>query len=143
MVLVGLACTVTASTAADMWLNIGGISKHLNAGDRQFNEVNNGFGIEVEAKGITGSTGVYRNSVGTESRYAAVEKLIFTRGQIGAGVSIGVVDGYPYRNGGLFPTVLPVVRWDGDTVGIRALLIPPIDDRVTAAVALQFRIRIK
>lgn len=137
------AMTLTMPAIADMWLNVGGLSKHFGEREQRFNEINNGFGIEVETKGITASAGVYRNSIDRSSRYALVEKLFLTRDRFGIGLSAGLVDGYYYRDGGFFPVILPMARWDGDTLGIRAIFIPPVDDRVVSAFALQFRIRIK
>lgn len=139
-----LSSNVMAESAVDkVWLNFGGISKHLGNAHRKFNEVNNGFGLEADIKDYTVSAGVYSNSIGKESRYFAVEKMFLQYKEIKFGLSAGVVDGYEYKNGAPFPVVLPSARWDGETVGVRALFIPPVDDLVTAAVAIQFRVVLK
>lgn len=135
--------TFSGNSAANMWVNLGGVSRHFDTGNTQFNEVNNGFGLEVGVKGVTVSAGVYHNSIARESRYAMVEKILASARQFGVGLSIGTLDGYYFRDGGFFPVILPTLRWDGDMIGMRMLFVPPVDDKVTAAIALQFRILVK
>lgn len=127
---------------ADTWLNYGGISQHFGTNGQKFNEFNHGFGIETDLKGLTISTGFYNNSIYKRSHYVAIEKILFSHGEFGIGVQAGVVDGYYINDGGFFATILPTIRWDGETFGIRAFVIPPIDDKVVGAVAVQFRMKI-
>lgn len=144
--ILGVALLAPAAAYADAWLNVGGVSTHFGAtqdNGQPFNAINSGLGIEADIKGVTVSAGVYRNSIDRQSRYMAAEKMLLERGRFGFGVSAGVVDGYYYRDGGPMPMILPVARWDGDTIGLRALFIPPVDSRVTAAVAIQVRLRIR
>lgn len=136
--LLALPCAVHAS---DAWLSLGGVSRHTS-GDYQ--ERNIGVGVEVQlAPG--GNTrmlaGAYRNSLDRSSAYLMAETVIWRRGPVGAGIVYGGATGYGWGIAGITPIALPSVVIDGDTVGLRVVLIPEIEKRVSGAVAVQFRLR--
>lgn len=135
-----LASAATIGEEAAAWANFGGVSHHLDRGNQ--NEFNPGFGFEKEVGGFNLMAGAYRNSIRQSSKYFAVEKIIVERGAFGLGVLAGFVDGYALNNGGFIPVVVPTLTVEYGRIGARVMYTPGLEEKASAAVSLQFRLRL-
>lgn len=125
-----------------VWINVGGFSRHFDR-DPRYNENNFGFGIEWRrSPELAVMAGVYDNSLGKPSQYAAVNWQPWQIGPVKLGAAIGVLNGYPaISRGGTFFAALPMASIEGRRFGINLGLIPSINN-VDGAVLLQFKLRI-
>ena len=63
--------------------------------------------------------------------------------KVSAGIAVGAFDNYPrYRNGGWFAAALPMVAIEGERFGVNLALVPNIPNRLSGAVAIQFKLRV-
>lgn len=131
-----------AAEQSEIWINVGGFSRHFNR-DRDFNEKNFGFGIEWRrSPELAVMAGVYDNSLGRSSQYAAVNWQPWQIGPVKLGAAIGLLNGYPaIERGGTFFAALPMASIEGRRFGINLGLIPSMKN-VDGAVLLQFKLRI-
>ena len=135
-----------ASNLERVTLTSGFWSYHTSNRSR-YNEDNPGFGLEaVVNPNWTIAAGNYRNSVERASTYLqAMWTPDVARTQVGAvrlsaGVAVGLVTGYPeLRDGGAFPTLLPVASMTVGPVGLNLTYIPSVAGRADGAIALQFK----
>lgn len=141
-VLIGasLLASVAFAEESATWANLGGVSHHFDRGNQ--NEFNPGFGFEKEVGGFNLMAGAYRNSIRQSSKYLAAEKIIVKRGTFGLGVLAGFVDGYMLNNGGWIPVVAPTLTVDHGMIGARVMYTPGLEEKASAAVSLQFRLRL-
>lgn len=131
-----------AATSPEVWINIGGFSRHFDRSS-QYNEKNFGFGIEWRHSAeVAVMAGVYDNSLGKPSQYAAVNWQPWQIGPVKLGAALGVLNGYPgIERGGTFFAALPMASIEGKRFGINLGLIPSMKN-VDGAVLLQFKIRL-
>lgn len=126
----------------EVWVNIGGFSHHF---DRKpnYNESNLGFGIEWRrTREVAIMAGVYKNSVGKPSQYAAVNWQPWQIGPVKLGAAIGVLNGYPaFNRGGTFFAALPVASIEVQRFGVNIGLIPSIGS-VAGALLVQLKMRL-
>jgi len=129
-----------------VWVNPGIYSYHFDR-DKDFRSDNVGFGVEAalapEHRALAGS---FINSDRGRTRYVAWNwrPLNWKPGgvDVSAGLIAGAFDGYPrYRNGAWFAAAMPVLSIEGDRVGVNLSIIPTIPDRLSGAVAVQFKLR--
>ncbi len=142
------------SAVGGLWITSGFWSQHDHGGRGKpaggWNESNTGIGAEYAFdEDWRLSAGVYENSVFETSRYAQlVWSPPMTTWRHGAatlqlGAAAGVVDGYPgMRDGGFFPTLLPVASLEWHRVGLNLTYIPSIGGNVAGAFALQLKFRL-
>jgi hypothetical protein len=125
-----------------IWINVGGFSRHFDR-DPRYNENNFGFGVEWRrTTEVALMVGVYDNSLGKASQYAAVNWQPWQIGPVKLGAAIGLLNGYPaIGRGGTFFAALPMASIEGRRFGINLGLIPSIKD-VDGAILLQFKLRI-
>lgn len=131
-------CADTAKQPA--YINLGGISHHFSG--QKFTENNYGLGIEVPVGGLLAGAGVYKNSVGRTSRYIVAEKCMVAIGPACLGAMAGFVDGYYLNDGDFIPMVAPTVTVDAGRIGLRFVFVPEVEKRVSAVLAVQFRVKI-
>jgi hypothetical protein len=132
----------TAASAPEIWLNVGGFSRHFDRSNR-YNERNFGFGIEWRtSEQFAFMAGVYDNSLGKHSQYAAVNWQPWSLGPVKLGAALGVMNGYPaLKRGGTFFAALPMASIEGRRFGINLGLIPSMKN-VDGAFMLQFKLRV-
>jgi hypothetical protein len=132
--------------ATQVWVNPGIYSYHFDR-DKDFRSDNVGFGVEValkpEHRALAGS---FINSDYTRTRYVAWNwrPLNWKPGgvDVSAGIIAGAFDGYPrYRNGAWFAAAMPVVSVEGERFGVNVSILPNIPNRISGAVAVQFKLR--
>src|SRR5690606_33373995 len=106
-------------------------------------ESNLGFGIEWRrTPEVAIMAGVYDNSVGKPSQYAAVNWQPWQIGPVKLGVALGVLNGYPALNrGGTFFAALPMATIEGQRFGVNLGLIPSIGD-VDGALLVQLKMKL-
>lgn len=148
-----LPCAAGAQTqpaAVDtttVWLNPGIYSYHFDR-SKDFREDNVGFGAEVWlTENHALMAGTFINSNRARSDYAAYQwRPLHWRPagiHVGAGVALGVFDGYPrYHDGGWFPAALPALSLEYGRVGANFFLVPTISNRLDGAVAVQLKLRV-
>ncbi|MCU0940955.1 MAG: hypothetical protein MUE35_00195 [Hydrogenophaga sp.] len=126
-----------------IWINVGGFSRHFNR-DANYNENNLGLGIEWRPSNeLAVMAGVYDNSIGKSSQYAAVNWQPWQIGPVKLGAAIGLMNGYPaVERGGTFFAALPMATIEGKRFGVNLGLIPSINN-IDGAVLLQFKMRLK
>ncbi|MBX3608887.1 MAG: hypothetical protein KF871_03245 [Hydrogenophaga sp.] len=139
------AADAEASAAAskpEIWINVGGFSRHFNR-SANYNESNLGFGIEWRHNPeVAVMAGVYDNSLGKPSQYAAVNWQPWHIGPVKLGAAIGLLNGYPaIERGGTFFAALPMATIEGRRFGVNLGLIPSIGD-VDGALLLQFKMKL-
>lgn len=133
--------------STQVWLNPGIYSHHFKR-DQNFREDNVGFGAEVAfAPEHRIMAGTFINSDRGRTRYAAYnwQPLQWKPGgvNVSAGVIAGAFDGYPfYKDGGWFLAAMPVLAIEGRYVGVNLSIVPEIPDRLSGAVAIQFKLRV-
>ncbi len=134
--------SAAAADQPQIWINVGGFSRHFDR-DPRYNENNLGFGIEWRrSPELAVMAGVYDNSLGKPSQYAAINWQPWQIGPVKLGAAIGVLNGYPaISRGGTFFAALPMASIEGRRFGINLGLIPSIKN-VDGAVLLQFKLRI-
>jgi hypothetical protein len=132
----------------EVWVASGFLSYHVKNRDR-YRQGNSGIGAEWRfARQWQLNAGHYNNSVGHDSNYFQVGWMPLAFGaddgwRVRAGASVGVVNGYPNaRNGGYFPTLVPVLSVEWKRVGMNVVYIPTVGGRVDGAVALQLKARV-
>jgi len=121
---------------------VGGFSRHFDRSNR-YNERNFGFGIEWRtSEQFAFMAGVYDNSLGKHSQYAAVNWQPWSLGPVKLGAALGVMNGYPaLKRGGTFFAALPMASIEGRRFGINLGLIPSMKN-VDGAFMLQFKLRV-
>jgi hypothetical protein len=135
------------SESVGLWLSSGFVSRH--SGDHDYNESNEGIGVELAFnRNWRLAAGVYDNSVRETSHYAQVvwsPDASSWRGgdwKASLGIAVGLVDGYPdMRDGGVFPTLLPVATVEWRRLGANLTYIPSVAGNVSGAMALQVKFR--
>ena len=134
--------SAAAADQPQIWINVGGFSRHFDR-DPRYNENNFGFGIEWRrSPELAVMAGVYDNSLGKPSQYAAINWQPWQIGPVKLGAAIGILNGYPaISRGGTFFAALPMASIEGRRFGINLGLIPSIKN-VDGAVLLQFKLRI-
>ena len=137
-----VATPAESADTPEIWLNVGGFSRHFDRSKR-YNERNFGFGIEWRrSEQIAVMAGVYDNSLGKHSQYAAVNWQPWTLGPVKLGAALGVMNGYPsLKRGGTFFAALPMASIEGRRFGINLGLIPSMKN-VDGAFMLQFKLRV-
>lgn len=136
------AITPPAAQPTEIWINLGGFSRHIGS-DRRYNENNLGFGIEWRRwPELAVMAGVYDNSVGKSSQYAALNWQPWQFGQVKLGAAVGLLNGYPAMNrGSTFFAAIPMATIEGRRFGVNIGAIPSIRN-VQGAVLVQFKVRI-
>lgn len=141
------ATAVRAEEAApadkpEIWINVGGFSRHFDR-DPKYNENNFGFGLEWRrSPELAVMAGVYDNSVGKPSQYAAINWQPWQIGPVKLGAAFGLLNGYPaMERGGTFFAALPMASIEGRRFGVNLGLIPSIKN-IDGAVLIQFKLRI-
>ena len=128
---------------AQLWINVGGFSYHLER-DQRFNEKNAGFGLEWRTSDeVAYMAGLYRNSVGKNTQYVALNWQPWQIGPVRLGAAWGVMNGYPsISHGGSFFAALPIASMEGKRFGVNLGFIPKLG-KVQSAVVLQFKWRLR
>lgn len=121
-------------------VNLGGVSYHYNPDGSHhlgYNESNPGLGATWKAQDkflgdVSLSAGYYHNSIGNDSLFATVDKVLVQAGAIKVGVSAGLATGYLW-------TVMPIaaVQACGDYACL--LVSPPVHGMTPGVAAVQFR----
>jgi hypothetical protein len=150
--LTGLCVTLCGAHAADpefspqVWLNAGFLSYHF---DRDADLRNNNIGLGVEvlvAPDHVLMAGTFMNSNDERSNYAGYQWRPLhwqpAHAQVSAGLAISAINGYPYRDGGWFLSLLPLLSIEGRRVGVNFTIIPTIKDRLNGAIAMQIKVRV-
>ncbi|QIM53804.1 hypothetical protein [Hydrogenophaga crocea] len=134
---------IPAAETPSVWVNIGGFSRHFNR-HAHYNERNLGFGLEWRrSPDVALMAGVYDNSLGKHSQYAAVNWQPWQIGPVKLGAAIGVLNGYPaIERGGTFFAALPMATIEGRRFGVNLGVIPSMKN-VDGALLLQFKLRIR
>jgi hypothetical protein len=90
--------------------------------------------------------GNFINSGGERSNYASYQwRPLHWRPSdidVSAGIGLGVLDGYPYHNGGWFAALFPLLAVEGKRIGANFSIVPTIQDKVNGAVVLQIKLRV-
>ena len=146
--LVALSSTRAADIepSRQVWLNPGFLSWHFDR-SKDLRGDNWGVGAEVVfTPDHTVMAGNFINSNGERSNYASYQwrPLHWRPSDIGvsAGIGLGVVDGYPYHNGGWFAALFPLLAVEGKRIGANFTIVPTIKDKVNGAVVLQIKLRV-
>lgn len=148
ILLILLSASANADTS-ELKIQINGRSVHFCDACR-FNEANTGLGLEVdwESRGLGDvnfvTAGGIINSLGYESWYVGTGKrwrFIDAGVKAEIGFLAGIV-GYPTHTdmNYMTPVLLPVLHIGYRRVGVNVLYIPPINDKVTAALLFQLTI---
>ncbi|AKJ32177.1 hypothetical protein [Caldimonas brevitalea] len=137
-----------ADDAHKWWITSGFLSYHTRHASR-YRRANNGLGVEWHLpRHWQLNAGRYRNSLDHGSSYlqagwTPLGVSLGERLQLRVGASVGVVNGYPkVKDGGFFPTLVPVVSLEGSRLGANLVYIPSVDKRVDGAFALQLKVRV-
>jgi len=143
-----LSSTGAADTepSRQVWLNPGFLSWHFDR-SKDLRGDNWGVGAEVVfTPDHTVMAGNFINSGGERSNYASYQwrPLHWRPSEIdvSAGIGLGVVDGYPYHNGGWFAVLFPLLAVEGKRIGANFTIVPTIKDKVNGAVVLQIKLRV-
>jgi hypothetical protein len=136
-----------AAHAVDLartWVNPGFYSAHFER-DKNLNNVNTGFGIEVPLSNTYSFTaGVFENSNRATSHYVGLYVMPFDIGPFKAGAVVGGFNGYPNANqGGWFPALIPVVALEGRQLGLNVSLVPTVQNQLHGAISFQLKYRFK
>jgi hypothetical protein len=141
-ILIAVLLLIPAAAQADpaIWVNEGFLSHHFKR--IGFNEKNTGFGVEVDNIAI----GFYRNSLRQTSSYVAYKYQPFVAetspAVIKAGLSIGMIDGYPdLNNSGIAPMIVPTVSIEGKRFGAN-FVFSPTYRRIDGFIAVQFKVKL-
>lgn len=129
-----------------VWLNPGFLSWHFDQ-TKDLRGDNWGVGAEVVfTPDHTAMAGNFINSNGERSNYASYQWRPLhwqpSNIDVSAGIGLGVVDGYPYHNGGWFVTLFPLLAVEGKRIGANLTVVPTIQDKVNGAVVLQIKLRV-
>lgn len=141
------AADAPAAYAPQVWLNPGFFSYHFDR-SKNFREDNIGFGAEAffaEDHGLM--AGTFINSDYARSYYGAYQwrplHWQVAGVKVSAGIIAGAFDGYPrYHNGGWFAAAMPLLAVEGERFGANLVVVPTISDRVSGAIAIQFKLRV-
>ncbi|MGH8641361.1 MAG: hypothetical protein ACRET6_06605 [Burkholderiales bacterium] len=151
-VLAALCATLCCAHAAEpgfspqVWLNPGFYSYHFDR-DADLRENNTGLGVEVLLAPDHGlMAGTFMNSNDARSYYAGYQWRPLhwqpPHVHISAGIAISAIDGYPYRDGGWFLSLLPLLIIESRWVGVNFSVVPTIKDRLNGAIAVQIKLRV-
>jgi hypothetical protein len=89
------------------------------------------------------SAGIFQNSVGGKSNYAAAGWQPLKIGTVRFGGYIGVIDGYPYKRGGAFPFAAGLISVPlAASVEAQFSLLPHVSGVTPATVGLSLTWRI-
>lgn len=147
-IIIALALTlapIAASAEENLYLNLGGFSKHFKErhGPKDYNEVNNNIGLEFEKsleevyskKWYAGALAQYmKNSLDNDSFVAAAtlkrKFKLSLDSNIGIGVAAGIQNGYPKagersRNA-ILPVAYPYMEYNYDRVGVYGTCVPQV-----------------
>jgi hypothetical protein len=129
-----------------VWLNPGFLSLHFDR-SKDLRGDNWGIGAEVVfTPDHTVMAGNFVNSNDERSNYASYQwRPLHWRPAdiaVSAGIGLGVVDGYPYHNGGWFATLFPLLAVEGRRIGANLTVVPTIKNKVNGAVVLQIKLRV-
>ena len=141
-----IAYAEDAESSRQVWLNPGFFSWHFDS-NKDFRSDNWGVGAEVVfTPDHTVMAGNFINSDGERSNYASYQwRPLHWRPSdidVSAGIGLGVVDGYPYHNGGWFAALFPLLAVEGKRIGANFTIVPTIKDKVNGAVVLQIKFRV-
>jgi hypothetical protein len=147
--LLATSCSVHAEDvkpSPQVWLNPGFLSWHFDR-SKDLRGDNWGVGAEVVfTPDHTVMAGNFINSNGERSNYASYQwRPLHWRPSdidVSAGIGLGVVDGYPYHNGGWFAMLFPLLAVEGKRIGANITVVPTIEDKVNGAVVLQIKFRV-
>jgi len=133
-------------TSTQVWLNPGFLSWHFDR-SKDLRGDNWGVGAEVVfTPDHTVMAGNFINSDGQRSNYASYQwRPLHWRPSdidVSAGIGLGVIDGYPYHNGGWFAALFPLLAVEGKRIGANFTIVPTIKDKVNGAVVLQIKLRV-
>lgn len=150
--ILGFLAGMSGAGAADfehspqVWLNPGFLSWHFDR-SKDLRGDNWGVGAEVVfTPDHTVMAGNFINSDGERSNYASYQwRPLHWRPSdidVSAGIGLGVIDGYPYHNGGWFAALFPLLAVEGKRIGANFSIVPTIKDKVNGAVVLQIKLRV-
>jgi hypothetical protein len=129
------------------WQNAGAFSYHFDR-DTNYREDNVGVGAELAYSADNSlMAGTLINSQRARTRYLGLQWRP-VHGWVGnvrvhAGVALAAMDGYPkMREGGWFPSLLPLLAVEGRYVGLNVSMVPTIPNRVDGAVLFQLKLRV-
>jgi len=134
--------SIQKCSASELWVNVGGLSKHFEDNGR--NEVHQGLGVEYRMSSeLSAMVGYHKNSLDLRTTYAAVNYQPLNIGPLKIGASVGVMTGYPQKNnGGGFFAAIPLITYEGDKFGANFGVIPDIPNQhVEGAVVLQLKFK--
>lgn len=141
-----LATMAHKARAAELLLNVGGVSWHDQAQGRNGHNPCAGLEARFSAEWAAGA-GVCRSSQATTSYYAGgsytplhVDTPV---GQFAAGIQAGGVSGYSYNGGRFGPAAAGLIEWRTRAVTVAVLAVPRIervDNANTVAVQLKFSV---
>ncbi|MCW7539353.1 hypothetical protein OOT46_16025 [Aquabacterium sp. A7-Y] len=137
-----------ADSGPQLWVTSGFVSHHTRHADR-YRSANTGIGVEWHvSRRWQLNAGHYTNSVNGASNYvqagwAPLSLDLGERTRLRAGASLGVVNGYrSVRDGGYFPTLVPMLALEHRRIGANLVYIPSLGNRVDGAFALQVKARL-
>ncbi len=125
-----------------VWLNPGFYSYHFDR-DKGLEDFNPGIGFEYPIDDTFSVTaGAFRNSDRDRSHYIGLYVMPVEFHGVKLGAVVGGFDGYAnYRNGNLFPALIPTAAIEGKRWGLNIAIIPSYKDRLYGALNLQLKYR--
>jgi len=133
---------IDTAAARSSWVTAGWLSWHFRKADER-NAANLGIGLEIDANPRwTMAGGVYHNSFYDTSFYVGAIRQFWVKDSWRLGLMLGAVNGYRHLNdGGFYPYVFPMLQHQGQTLGVKLALVPPVDKTTGGLVAVQFKVR--
>jgi len=135
----------SGSSSRAVWISPGFLTWHVSEpAGRELEGRNPGVGLDWQWSAHQRlSVGQFRNRDREQSLYAALYHQPLEFGHWRIGVVAGVMDGYPnYRQGRVFPAILPVASWEQSRWAIDWAFIPTISDRLYGGISFRLRLRL-
>lgn len=128
---------------SEVWLNPGFYTYHFKR-DIDLNDRNPGGGVEYRFSTVSAvAAGRFYNSDWGHSTYVGYYWQPWSLGPVRLGAAAGLINGYPkLRDGGWFPTLIPIASIEYGRVGLTGTLVPPAGARLRAGISLQLRIKL-
>lgn len=136
-----------ASAESSFWVTSGFYSHHFASA--QYNEDNRGVGATVAfdsglSKHDSVSVGTYINSEYKRSNYLTYNFMPIGNDYIHGGLSVGIINGYNYKNGAYFLMAIPSLSVQYKHIGFDVVYIPKTSffKNAPSLMAVRFKIRV-
>ncbi|MCG2585302.1 hypothetical protein [Massilia sp. TS11] len=138
-----LISSVEDQPLSELWVNPGFATYHFQR-DRNLNGKNPGLGLEYRwSTQLAATAGRFKNSDWEHSNYVGVYYQPWQIGPVRLGVVGGAFNGYPhFRNGGWFPSVLPVASAEWGRLGLMTTIVPGWGERLHGGISVQLRLKL-